>query len=171
MVDISSRTAAAARIHAHADVAIWHPLLRIDDFPALVFVGRTRRHVRMLLSHPLPLVRIAILKSKPLPVRTVTEDDRVLPIGDRPKDIGAQDQAVIHGDRPVPVNAHAVSYFRVGLHLSILKSRGELFLPRWERIELRVTEAYRTPHPRPASARGKATLTLLIVVKCPLSCD
>src|SRR5215472_8275679 len=118
MVDISRRAAAPARIRAHADVAIWHPLLRIDDFPALVFVGRTRRHVRMLLSHSLPLVRIAILKSKPLPVRTVAEDDGVLPIEHWPKDIGAQDQAVIHRDRHVPVNAPAVSYFRVGLHLA-----------------------------------------------------
>src|SRR5664279_1833430 len=51
MLHVSGRAAAAARIDAYAHVAIWHPLFRVADFPALVLVARTRHHVRLLLFH------------------------------------------------------------------------------------------------------------------------
>src|SRR5919197_2272931 len=38
VIDISGRGAAAARVHSHARVALRHPLLRIDDFPALELI-------------------------------------------------------------------------------------------------------------------------------------
>src|SRR5262245_60499126 len=47
----------------------------------------------MFCGHELPLVRIAILKGEPFRVRTVTQDDRVLSIRNRPENIGAQNEA------------------------------------------------------------------------------
>src|SRR5207244_1407205 len=44
-VDDARRAAGAARIDAHADVAIGHPLLRIDQLPALVLVARAIEHL------------------------------------------------------------------------------------------------------------------------------
>src|SRR5215510_14975757 len=70
----------------------------------------------MLRDHELPLVRVAILKGKPLRVRTVTQYDWILSIRDRPEDIGVQNKAVVHLDRHVPIDAHAVPYFRLLLH-------------------------------------------------------
>src|SRR5262245_25861484 len=70
----------------------------------------------MLRDHELPLVRVAILKGKPLRVRTVTQYDWILSIRDRPEDIGVQNKAVVHLNRHVPIDAHAVPYFRLLLH-------------------------------------------------------
>src|SRR5437879_12853012 len=116
VVDISGRRTAAARIDAYADVILRHPLFRIDDFPALEFIGRAGGNIRVLFGHALPLVRIAVLKGESFRVRTIGEDDRVISLGDRPKDIGAQDDSVIHRDWHVPFDAHAISYFRPMLH-------------------------------------------------------
>src|SRR5437879_6413809 len=118
MIDIPRGTAATTRVDAHADVAIGHPLLRIDNFPALVFVRRARRNVRVLHGHSFPLVRITVLEGKPFGVGAVAQNSRVFSVGNRPKDIGAQDEAVIHRNWHVPVNAHAVPYFRAMLHPS-----------------------------------------------------
>src|SRR5690348_8244558 len=40
MLDIAGRPAAAARVDAHADIAVRYPFLGVADFPALVLVGR-----------------------------------------------------------------------------------------------------------------------------------
>src|SRR5207245_5478360 len=44
-VDDAGRAARAARIDAHADIAVGHPLLWIDELPALVLVARALEHL------------------------------------------------------------------------------------------------------------------------------
>src|SRR4029450_3164376 len=72
----------------------------------------------MFRGHELPLVRIAILEGKPFRVRTVAQDDRVLSIRNRPENIGAQKDSIVHLDRYIPIDAHAVAYSRSMLHPS-----------------------------------------------------
>ena len=111
VIDETRRAAGAARIHAHARVAVGHPLLRVDDFPALVEVARAAGDVGMLGDHALPGARVAVLEGEALRVRAVGEDHRVAALGDRTEHVGAQDEAVVHRDRHVPVDAHAVADF------------------------------------------------------------
>src|SRR5437773_12419178 len=147
MVDVTRRAAAASRIDAYANVAIRHPLLRIDDFPVLILIARACYNVRVLRGHALPLVRITVLKGKPFRVGAVAEDDRILTVHDRAVDIGAKDEAVVHRDRHAPVDLHAVPSFRSMLHCSnchvfIRSSRrsglGPLQSPRSCRTERRM---------------------------------
>src|SRR3974390_2941664 len=109
MLDIAGRASAAARIYAHDHVAVRHPLFRIADFPALIFVGGARHHVRMLLFHALPGGLVAVLEVQPLAVGSVAEDDRIASLLDWAKYVAAQHQAIVHGDGHVPINAHAVA--------------------------------------------------------------
>src|SRR5205807_9558736 len=118
MIDVTRRAAAASRIYAYANVTIRHPLLRIDDFPVLIFIGRACYNVRVLRGYALPLVRITVLKGKPFRVGAVAEDDRILTVHDRVVDIGAKDEAVVHRDRQAPVDLHAVPSFGSMLHCS-----------------------------------------------------
>ena len=104
-------TAAAARIDTHTGVIVRHPFLRIDDFPALVEIAGAGRDVGMLVHHALPGARIAVLEGKTLGVGAVAQDHRIAALGDRAKHIGAQHRAVIHRDRHVPVDAHAIAGF------------------------------------------------------------
>jgi len=105
------------RIHREADT---DHKSRVDDLPALVLVARARRHVRVLPGHPLPRTRVAFLKCKTLGIRTVSQNYRVPAALHRPIDVGTQDQAVIHRNRHVPVDPHAVPDF--ALHLAHLAS-------------------------------------------------
>src|SRR5207247_10156448 len=79
MIDVTRRAAAASRIDAHANVAIRHPLLRIDDLPVLILIARACYNVRVRRGHGLPLVRITVLKGKPVRVGAVAEHDRIVP--------------------------------------------------------------------------------------------
>ena len=110
-IDEARRAAGAARIDAHAGVVARHPFFRIGDFPALIEIAGAGGDVRMLFRHALPGARIAVLEGKPLGVRAVGQDHRVAAFGDRPEHVGAQDEPVVHGDRHVPVDAHAVTGF------------------------------------------------------------
>src|SRR5262249_56730947 len=65
----------------------------------------------MLLDHAAPLVGVEILEVQPLAVRAVGQDDRVPAVIRRAKHVGAQDEAVVHTDGHVPVDAHAVADF------------------------------------------------------------
>ena len=94
---------------AHAGVIVRHPFLRIDHFPALVEIARAGGDVGMLFRHALPGARIAVLEGKPLGVGAVAQDHRIAAFGDRAKHVGAQNKAVVHGDRHVPIDAHAVA--------------------------------------------------------------
>ena len=111
MIDEARRHAAAAGIDAHAGVVVRHPFLRIDHLPALVEIAGAGGDVGMLFRHALPGARIAVLESKSLGVRPVAQDHRIAAGGDRAEHVGAQHQAVIHRDRHVPIDAHAVARF------------------------------------------------------------
>src|SRR5262249_40089565 len=104
MIDVTRRAPAAARVDAHAGVAFRHPLLGVDDFPALVEVARARRDVGMFGRHALPRARVAVLERESLRVRAVSEDDRTLALAFRPIDIGPQNEPVVHLDWNVPID-------------------------------------------------------------------
>ena len=65
----------------------------------------------MLLAHQAPLEAVEVFEMQPLAVGPVSHDDGVLAIGHGAVDVAAQDQAVIHGDRHVPVDLHAITHF------------------------------------------------------------
>jgi len=65
----------------------------------------------MFFHHALPGARIAVLEGETLGVRAVAQDHRIAAGGERVKHIGAQHKPVIHRDRHVPVDAHAVAHF------------------------------------------------------------
>src|SRR5262249_48397433 len=110
-VDHAGRAAGAAAVDAHADIAVRHPLLRIDHLPALVLVGRAGGHVGLVLAHALPLLAVEVLEVQPLAVGSIGEDHRILALFDRAIDVATQHDAVIHFDRHVPVDPHAVADF------------------------------------------------------------
>src|SRR3972149_1704915 len=60
----------------------------------------------------LPLHRVAVLEGEPLGVDAVRQDRRVPPLRDRPEDVGAEDETVVHRDRLVPRDPHAVAILR-----------------------------------------------------------
>ena len=109
MLDVAGRAPAAARVDAHAHIAVRHPLLGIAHFPALVLVGRPRRHAGVLFRHARPGGLIAVLEVQPLAVGAAAEDDRVTPLPDRPEDVASQLQSVVHRDRHVPVDPHSIA--------------------------------------------------------------
>ena len=117
-IDEARRAAGAARIDAHAGVLVRHPFLRIDDFPALVEIAGAGGDIRMLFRHALPGARIAVLEGKPLGIGAVAQDHRIAAFGDGPEHVGAKNKAVVHGDRHVPVDAHAVAGFAALLRAS-----------------------------------------------------
>src|SRR5712671_1444378 len=53
-IDVAGRASATSAINAHANVAVRHPFLRIDNFPILIKVRRTRPDVGMLAHHGFP---------------------------------------------------------------------------------------------------------------------
>ena len=111
MIDEARRHAAAAGIDPHAGVIMRHPFLRIDHFPALIEIARTGGDVGMLVRHALPGARIAVLEGETLGIGPVAQDHRIVAVGDRTEHVGAQHEAVIHRDRHIPIDAHAVARF------------------------------------------------------------
>ena len=89
-----------------------HPFLRVDHLPALVEIARTRSDVGVLFRHALPRARIAVLECEVLGVGTVAEDDRKFSLVHRAKHVGAQHRSIVHGDRHVKIDPHAVTNFR-----------------------------------------------------------
>ncbi len=108
MVDVTGRAAAAAGVDAHAGIAVRHPFLRVDHLPVLVLVGRAGGHVRVLLGHPVPGAGIALLEGEALAVGPIGQDHRIAAVLGRAEHVGPQHQPVVHLDRHVPVDAHAV---------------------------------------------------------------
>ena len=112
MIDEAGRASGAAGVDAHADVIVRHPFFRIDHFPALVEIAGSGGDVGMLLRHALPCARIAVLEGEALGVWPVAEDDGILSVFHRAKDVGAQHQPVVHCDRNIPIDPHAVADLR-----------------------------------------------------------
>src|SRR6478752_4967202 len=63
----------------------------------------------MLFCHPLPGARISVLKCETLRVGSVAENDRILALFHRAKNVGAQHETIVHRDRHVPVDPHAIA--------------------------------------------------------------
>jgi hypothetical protein len=110
-VDHAGRAARAAAIDADADIAIRHPFLWIDHLPALILIGGVGRHVGLVGAHPVPLAFVEILEMQPFAVGPISHDDGIFPLGDRPVDVASQHQAVVHLDRHIPVDPHAIADF------------------------------------------------------------
>ncbi len=104
MVDEARRAPRAARIDAHAGVALGDPFLRVDHFPVLVLVARTAGDVGMLRHHALPGARIAVLEREPFRVGAVAQNNRIAARSVGKKDVGAQHQSIVHADGNVPVD-------------------------------------------------------------------
>ncbi len=110
-IEEAGRTPCATRIDPQADIAVRHPLLRIDQFPDLVFVGRAFRHLGKRRNHALPGTLVAVLKREALTECAIGENDRVLFVVVWPEYVGPQHDAIVHRNRHVPVNPHPVSDF------------------------------------------------------------
>ena len=117
-VEMAGRAAGAARVDAHAGIAVRHPFLRIDQFPVLIFVARPLQHLGRGLGQARPIALVAFLERQALGVWPVAENDRMLPRSHRPEHIGAQHHAVVHRDRRVPIDLHAVSAATRLVHVS-----------------------------------------------------
>src|SRR5207237_5553406 len=63
-VDDAGRAPRAARVDAHAHIAIRHPLLRIDELPALIFVARAFEHLGRRLDQARPVGFVALLEGE-----------------------------------------------------------------------------------------------------------
>src|SRR5262249_17992790 len=86
----------------------------------LIRVAGAGGHVGVLGDHPPPLVGVEILEVQPLAVRPVRQDDRERPVVRGTKDVGAQHEPVVHPDRHVPLDAHAVAHDPAGIaHRSV----------------------------------------------------
>ena len=109
VIDVPRRTAGAARIHAHHRVAIGHPFLGIENLPVLVLVGRTVGDIRMSGDHDVPCPRVALLKRQALGVRTIGQQHRMLAASRGTENVRPQNRAIIHRDRHIPINLHAVA--------------------------------------------------------------
>ena len=114
-VEFARRAPGAARVDAHAGIAVRHPFLRIDQFPILILVARSLQNIGRRFDHAAPLARIALLERQPLGVGAVAQNDRIFSTADRPVDIGAQHDAVVHADGRVPIDLHIVADFALGL--------------------------------------------------------
>ena len=77
----------------------------------------------MFFRHDVPGARIAVLEGEVLGVGAVGDQNRIAAFFHRTKDIGAQHKAVVHFDRDVPIDPHAVADFRAFIQ------RGHRFLP------------------------------------------
>ena len=123
-IEVPGRATRTARVDAQADVAVWHPFLRIDQFPHLVRVGRAFSRLGKSRGHALPCALVAFLEGEALAERAIGKNDRVLPVVVWSEDIGAQHDAVVHRDGRIPVDAHAVAHLALGrLELSIHRLR------------------------------------------------
>ena len=123
------RAAGTAGIDADHRVAVGHPFLGVDDLPVLVLVGRAGDHVGVLLGHAPPLIGVEILEVQQLAVRSVGDDHGIAAVLDGPIDIGAQHDAVVHGDRHVPIDRHPIADF--ALELAHSPSRISRRLATW----------------------------------------
>src|SRR5262245_39341074 len=60
-VDYAGRAASPTAVDADADISVGNPFFRVDNFPALILIGRIRGHVGVIGAHPIPLRLVEIL--------------------------------------------------------------------------------------------------------------
>src|SRR5262245_27715356 len=104
----AGRAPGAATVHANTYISVGNPFFRVDHLPALILVGRPGWHIRVLLAHHSPLIRVEILEVQPFSVRAISHDHGVLALGDGTEHVGAQHESVIHRNRDIPVDSHSV---------------------------------------------------------------
>src|SRR5204863_86872 len=75
-----------------------------------VAVRRAGERVGVLARHDLPRRLVALLEGEALAVRPVAQQRRELAAHVRAEDIRAQLQPVVHADRYVPVDLHALNF-------------------------------------------------------------
>src|SRR6186713_876773 len=123
-VEVARRVAGAAGVDAQTGIAVRHPFLRIDQFPVLVLVARAFQDLRRSFHKPVPKALVAFLECEALGVRAIAQDYWVAALGGRPEDIGAKNDAVVHGDRNIPIDAHSVADFFFCFHwVSVRRQR------------------------------------------------
>src|SRR6185295_20134225 len=98
----AGRAAGAARVDADADVAVGHPLFRVDHFPVLVAVRRAGENVGVLARHDLPGGLVAFLEREALAIGAVAQQRRVLAAVVGSENIRPQHQPIVHGDGHIP---------------------------------------------------------------------
>src|SRR5262249_51134815 len=79
--------------------------------------------------HSLPRARIAVLEGKPLGVGAVAQDHRIAAFLDRSEDVGLEHETVVHGDRHVPIDPHAVADFAFQREHSFLPRNRSVVVP------------------------------------------
>src|ERR1700730_18819473 len=77
-------------------------------------------YVRVAGDHGLPSARIALLKSEPLGVGTIGQENWPFPIPLRPENVRSQRHAVIHDDTDIPLDEHVVLLYRLSHFLALL---------------------------------------------------
>ncbi len=122
-IDVARGAAATAAVHSHAHVAVRHPFFRVDHFPVLVQVARSGGHVGMLACHGFPRVGVAVLKGEAFGIGSVRQQHRIAAFAHGAKDVGAKDNAVVHGNRRVPIDFHSIANFRFHLRIALLGHR------------------------------------------------
>ena len=113
--EIAGRASGAARVDTHDRVAVGHPFFRIDQLPVLVLVARSFGAFGKGFRHAQPCALVPFLERQPLGVGPVAQDHRIAALGNRAEHVRAQDDAVVHRDRGVPFDDHAVA--RLGFRL------------------------------------------------------
>jgi len=110
-IEHAGRASGAARVDAHAGIAVRHPFFGIDQFPILILVARALQHFGRRLDEARPLALVAFLERQPFGVGAVTQNDRILSVAKRPEHVRTQNDTVVHADGRVPIDLHAVAHF------------------------------------------------------------
>src|SRR5689334_9611461 len=147
-----------------------HPAFGIGHLPVLILVGRSLEDLGVVLDHLLPLVRITLLVGQSLGIHAIGEDDGIAAVLDRTKDVGPQDETIVHLDRLMPRDPHAVTNVRAGLDRGILSRQHCVFLrpvpdtrtpstlPLPDRSFDRSAPPPAYPHPARDASRGCAAM-------------
>src|SRR5215470_10309118 len=101
----------SARVDPNTRIAVRHPFFRVDEFPVLVLIARSLQDLGRRLDQASPIAFVALLKGESFCVGPITQYDGILAFAGGPKNVGPQDDAVVHQNRSVPIDVHSVSLF------------------------------------------------------------
>ncbi len=122
-VDVARRPSPATRIDAYDGVTVRHPVLRVGRLPGRVAGARPLGHLGMRGDQAVPRVGVAVLEAEALAVRAVGDQGRVRSVVRRTEHVGPEDDAVVHRQRDVPLDAHAVAHLALVTHLQAPSAR------------------------------------------------